>query len=248
MIHAITIDFWNTVVDSSNGSARKAVRDRALARVFTECGRPWDDCAAEAALRHAYASFEDVWRNEHRTLDASACLQIVWEQLDLAPARTLHAETVTAFEDSILHGLPAMLPGAAEALRELAASVSLGLISDTAYSPGRRLREVLRHHGVLDLFRCLMFSDEVGASKPHPKIFSAALGCLDADPAYSLHIGDIERTDISGAKAAGMRAILFRGDATARYYDENAPEHSAADAVAHHWSEIPGIVRDWSGV
>ena len=245
MIKAITIDFWNTVVDSSNGPARKAVRDAALKQVFEFCGRDWDQAAAENALKIAYAEFELCWRNEQRTLNASECLDIVWKQLNMQPGDRMHREAVTAFEDSILHGIPALLPGAAEGLRELAAHYSLGLISDTAYSPGTRLRDVLRRHGVYENFQCLVFSDEAGASKPHPSVFERALECLGAEAGQGVHIGDIERTDVAGAKDAGMRAILFRGDATARYHAESDVSATRADAVTDHWSEIPGIVRQW---
>jgi putative hydrolase of the HAD superfamily len=238
MIQAITIDFWNTVVDSRNGQARRDVRMDAVRAVYRHSGRTWNQEEVDEALRVSYATFEKHWRGEQRTLSASECLEVMWKHLSFDVPERLHAQTVRSFEDSILAGLPGLLPGAAEALEKLAGRYRLALISDTAFSPGRVLREVLTAHGVDQYFSYLAFSDEVGVSKPHPRIFDAALRALDADAADSVHVGDIERTDIAGARARGMRSILFRGDESGRYHHENTAENTDADAVAHSWTEI----------
>jgi FMN phosphatase YigB (HAD superfamily) len=47
-------------------------------------------------------------------------------------------------------------------------------------------------------------SGEVGWAKPHPAIFAAALGRMDADPARTVFVGDNPVADMAGAKAAGM--------------------------------------------
>ena len=245
MIQAVTIDFWNTLVDSSNGAARRRVRNAAVQDVYHRLGRPWDEDEALDAMRVSYETFEKHWQGEQRTLSASECLHAAWKHLGMTVDEDLHRRTVDVFEDSILDGLPGLLPGAGEALAEIAAMAPIALISDTAFSPGRVLRKVLERHGVLDHFTALIFSDEVGVSKPHPRIFDAALSALHGKAAHAVHIGDLERTDITGAKGKGMRAILFRGDETGRYHHENAPEHSAADAVAHSWDEVTEILRSW---
>ena len=238
MIRAITIDFWNTVVDSRNGAARRDVRMEAVREVYRHRDRPWNEEEVEDAFRVSYATFEKHWQGEQRTLSASECLMAMWKHLSFDVPETLHARTVRSFEDSILAGLPGLLPGAAEALEKLAGSYRLALISDTAFSPGRVLQQVLAAHGVEKHFSHLAFSDEVGVSKPHPKIFETALRALEVEAAEAVHIGDIERTDIAGARAMGMRSILFRGDESGRYFHENTPENSAADAVAHTWTDI----------
>lgn len=238
MIRAITIDFWNTVVDSRNGAARRDVRIEAVRDVYRHGGRRWDEEEVEDAFRVSYATFEKHWQGEQRTLSASECLMAMWKHLAIDVPEQLHAKTVRSFEDSILAGLPGLLPGAGEALEKLAKKYRLALISDTAFSPGRVLQQVLVAHGVEKYFSYLAFSDEVGVSKPHPKIFKTALSALEADAADAVHVGDIERTDIVGARSMGMRSILFRGDESGRYFHENTPENTAADAVAHSWTDI----------
>src|SRR5690606_40365814 len=70
--------------------------------------------------------------------------------------------------------------------------------------PTRRSSD-LESVGIAGYFDIYVFSDETGVAKPHPEAFRRAyepLGCL---PSEALHIGDIERTDILGAKSAGMK-------------------------------------------
>jgi FMN phosphatase YigB (HAD superfamily) len=53
-------------------------------------------------------------------------------------------------------------------------------------------------------FQCVVTSAEVGAPKPDPAVFLAALERLGVAPGRALHVGD-EQTDEDGARAAGMR-------------------------------------------
>jgi putative hydrolase of the HAD superfamily len=245
MIKAITIDFWNTIVDSRNGSLRRAARNRAMEDVYHRLGKPWNEEEVSAAYDHSYKTFERYWLGEQRTLSADESLHVIWEYLGFDVPSALHASTVSRIEDSILDGMPGLLPGCAEALETLSRHTPLALISDTAFSPGRALRRVLESHGVDRYFSAMIFSDETHVSKPHRRMFERALGEIGAVPEQAVHIGDIERTDVAGAKAMGMRAILFRGDESGRYHDENHAEDTAADAVAHSWGEVLSILDNW---
>jgi putative hydrolase of the HAD superfamily len=246
MITAVTIDFWNTIVDSGNGALRRARRDEAMRRACAEAQRPWDERAVRSAIDGSYRVFEQRWHGEQRTMTAAECLDVVWKLLDMSVSPGMHEWVTAEFEDSILTGMPDLLPGAATTLAALATGHRLALISDTAFSPGVKLRAVLEHHGVLPYFTALVFSDEVGVSKPHPRTFGTALAALQAAPADAVHIGDLERTDIAGARAAGMRSILFTGDRTARYHDPDAHGDTAADAVAQSWDEVAIIIARWN--
>ncbi len=52
-------------------------------------------------------------------------------------------------------------------------------------------------------------SQLVGFEKPDPKIFHFALKDLNADPAHTLHVGDLYNIDMKGARAAGLHAVLI---------------------------------------
>ncbi|MFC1719131.1 HAD family hydrolase [Candidatus Poribacteria bacterium] len=53
----------------------------------------------------------------------------------------------------------------------------------------------------------IITSEDCRSYKPHGKIFKAALSVLKCQPAEVLHIGDSQRSDVVGAKKAGMVAV-----------------------------------------
>lgn len=67
--------------------------------------------------------------------------------------------------------------------------------------------------GYLDSF---VSSADVGLSKPNPGPYLRALAELRLDPQEVLFVGDTAATDIAGARAAGMRAVLLERTDRAR--------------------------------
>ena len=99
------------------------------------------------------------------------------------------------------------MPGAAEAIRELAARFPLGIISDTGFASGVAQDALLERDGLLDYFPVRVYSIDIGHTKPRSELFVAAVAALGVAPGEAMHIGDIERTDVRGALAAGLRAV-----------------------------------------
>ena len=128
----------------------------------------------------------------------------------------LGAGDADALRDAWLHASRradvTLTPHCTTVLETLAArGVRLGIICDVGLTPSVLLREFLAAHGVLAHFSHWSFSDEVGVYKPHREIFEHALAGLGARADEALHIGDIRRTDIAGARGAGMRAVRYCG-------------------------------------
>jgi FMN phosphatase YigB (HAD superfamily) len=92
-----------------------------------------------------------------------------------------------------------------------AAGVRTALICDTGFSPGRAVRQLLSRVGLLEYLEVQVFSEEVEAPKPDPRPFRAALDGLGVAAEGAVHVGDLRRSDIAGALAAGMRAVRFSG-------------------------------------
>jgi len=74
----------------------------------------------------------------------------------------------------------------------------------------RRLTSILDGHDLIRYFGAVIISSEVGAAKPHPRMFATALKTMGAEPAASLHIGDDLHNDIEGAQTAGWHAFLVQ--------------------------------------
>jgi len=241
-MQVLTIDLWNTLVDSSNGDERRRIRFEALRNATRRIGENRSDEELQNAYLAGQQVFLDVWRREHRTLTTSEIIREIWTRLGIEVPEDVHDEVVKAFAESILHAPPRLLDGVAEVLPGLAETNRLALISDTAFSPGSVLRQVLDRLGVARYFTAMVFSDEAGVSKPRPEVFQMALDALDGKAEDSIHIGDIERTDVAGAKKAGFKAILYTGDPATQLI-EPRQEKTAADAVLHSWYEAPAIIH-----
>ncbi|MBW4516174.1 MAG: HAD family hydrolase [Timaviella obliquedivisa GSE-PSE-MK23-08B] len=84
--------------------------------------------------------------------------------------------------------------------------IELGVLSNF----DSRLHAVLPALGLAEFFSSVTVSTEVGAAKPNPQIFQAALEKHHCLPAQAWHIGDSQKEDYEGAKAAGLQAVLLK--------------------------------------
>lgn len=241
-IKAITIDFWNTLFDSSNGINRNNVRQRALIKAIDKHGLSVSGEEYNNAVQASWAMFNEVWHQEHRTPSPKDLVSYIWNYLNLPEDSDAINEVLKAFEDSILLAPPKLIAGVKQSLALLKVNYKLAIVSDTGFSPGSVMRTLLKTTGIFDYFDAFSFSNETGVSKPDPKAFYAVLNELKCEPANALHIGDIERTDIIGAKSISMKAILYDGDPTA-FLNQSNPLNSIADARVSSWFDIPEIVN-----
>ena len=72
-----------------------------------------------------------------------------------------------------------------------------------------RLDGLLQDLGLTLFFDAVHISSRLGAAKPAPAAFHAALATHNLAPHQVIHIGDSPREDFTGAQAAGLRAFLI---------------------------------------
>jgi putative hydrolase of the HAD superfamily len=151
---------------------------------------------------------------EHREVDVSQVLRHWGEQMGLTSRKQWDlprmVEQLWRHWQGCLEPLGKPL-SVLQALRQR--GYRLGLLSNVA-APPEICRSELARLGLLPLLESCTFSSQLGLRKPHPATFNAALNGLadgrPVDPATVVYVGDSPRWDIGGAKAAGLRAILFR--------------------------------------
>ena len=73
-----------------------------------------------------------------------------------------------------------------------------------------RLVPICQGLGLAGTFDTIVMSARVGFAKPDPRIFECAVQRLGVERAATVHVGDSEREDLDGARAAGLRALLIR--------------------------------------
>lgn len=100
-------------------------------------------------------------------------------------------------------------PDVAPALAKLRAlGMRLVCLSNWDYS----LPDVLAHVGLAEALDGVVTSAAVGARKPDPRLFEAALEVAGCAADEALHVGDTPTEDVEGARAAGIRALLIDRD------------------------------------
>lgn len=238
MKKVISIDFWNTLIDTSNSDERKRLRTERCLEVLNPYQPGLTPEDLNSAVKKGIEIFNGIWKNEHRTLQTSDVVKNLISELKIEISSTDQNQLVHIFEVGILDASPNPAPDVIETLAVLSDSYQLGIISDTHFSPGRVIKELLERYKMLHYFSHFSFSDETGVSKPHPEMYHNILRCAGAKPFEMVHIGDMNRTDISGAKALGIHSILYTG--------VNAEDqvNSIADRSASSWKEIPGLILE----
>ena len=84
------------------------------------------------------------------------------------------------------------------------AGVKLAVVANWDIS----LHDVLERVGLAGAFEAVVTAAAVGAAKPDPRPFEVAISRLGVEAAQCMHVGDDASTDVAGAEAAGMSALL----------------------------------------
>lgn len=227
-LRAVTFDCWSTLIHERDAAGARARRVDVLQRAARAAGAASDDATIERV-------YEDCWQEHSRlwiagiTTGAIECarwslraLGVDSREREVALERAWHA---AGLEDGA-----AMLEGADATLAYLAErGVRRALVCDTGFNSAGVVRELLGRHGLLDRLEVLVFSDEAGVPKPHRRVFELALGPLGVQPERALHVGDLRRTDVAGARALGMKSVRIRA-----HHDDLGPEPEADHVADSH--------------
>jgi len=123
-------------------------------------------------------------------------------------------------------------PHLEEVLERLSASgYLLAIITNGGVEIQQRKIDVM---GIAPSFDYIAISEAEGCRKPDAELFHRVLGRLGVTPQEAVHVGDNPRTDIEGAKNAGLRAIWTRS--------RTRPEPAEADLMIEEIAELPGAI------
>jgi HAD superfamily hydrolase (TIGR01509 family) len=125
---------------------------------------------------------------------------------------------------------PPLLPGAAAAVRRIAASVPLAIASS---SNPELIDVVLRVSGLAGDFVATVSSQEVPRGKPSPDVYLEAARRLGMDPARCGAVED-SHSGIRSAKAAGMRVVAVPNP----HYPPDDEALALADVVVSSIGEL----------
>ncbi len=233
--HAVTFDCWGTLIFERDPIAAYKLRIDALQRAAKRSGVELSRTDTRLSLDKAWLRHFDLWE---AGIAAGPAEIASWALEDLSisdPANAAHL--ASDFTELAIELEIDALDTAGLTLEQLAsAGVRRALICDTGFSPGHVVRRLLRREGLLDLLEVQIFSDEFGRPKPCPTIFHAALGPLDAAPESAVHVGDMRRTDVVGAREAGLGTVRIS------HHHDDQSDHPEADEVAESHERLREIL------
>ncbi len=164
----------------------------------------------------------------------------------LGPERRPHrnpavivAAGVVAYHNTKRDGLE-MLPDVQSVLLRLySARVRMGIVS--AGLSVKQAEKLIR----LDAIQyfdptAVFFTDQMGVSKPNPKLFQKACRAVGVETSRALYVGDRPAHDIAPAAAAGLRTALYTG-ASGKYGQSDADVR--ADHAMSDLRELVPILR-----
>jgi FMN phosphatase YigB (HAD superfamily) len=245
-IAAITFDLGDTITDLGED------RGDYASRLVGRAGRVYDLLAEEGAHLPARQSFcadlaqgcEGFYQAalaEQRGVVLHDALRHLFGLWALPSGEALLERCADAYGRPGAQGAPLRL-GAAGVLAELhGRGLRLGVISNTI-QPGRQLDLSLANAGLLPYFAARTYSSEVGAAKPHPRIFLAALAALAVPAERTLHVGDRLVADIYGAQQAGMRAVLIAVAGRTEAASGPDGKQIEPDGRINELTELPGLL------
>lgn len=119
--------------------------------------------------------------------------------------------------------------GALEALRELRQDYDIYALSNGNADIGRI--------GLGHIFSRHFSAISVGAAKPDPRIYRAAIAAAGVAPGEILHIGDHPEQDVAAAAGVGMRTVWVN------FAGAPWPDLPPPDAEMRRFADLPALVR-----
>jgi HAD superfamily hydrolase (TIGR01509 family) len=129
------------------------------------------------------------------------------------------------------------IPGAREALRALHETYLIALATNGGAAGAPLVRAALARVGLDDCLHEVFTAADLGARKPDPAFFLAALRRLSVDPREAAMVGDSYAEDVVGAKRAGLFALWWNERGA------SCPDpHPLYDAELLRMSSLPALL------
>ncbi len=231
-LRAIFFDIDDTLYSTSDFAAR--ARSNSV-QAMIAAGLQIDEEACLAELMEVIDEFSSNYEHHfdkllHRL--PQSCYQGINPAALVATAMVAYHETkfrhLTAFEDAV------------EALKRLSeTNLTLGIIS--AGLTIKQFEKLVRLK-LVDFFApsAIFISEQIGISKPNPKLYQRSCEAVACPPEQAMYIGDNPVSDIDPANATGMVTVLFnRG---ARHSQECG--RTPANFEIHNYWDLLDILKE----
>ena len=218
--HAVTFDFFNTLVHHRRGDGG---RGRELMAYLGSVGLesdPWRHQVLYDVLEPHGREYSTGLAAPDRSVYLIRVAERVFRRLNVRAETATAADHASAIWDILGPTSLRVFPEVPPLLGRLrAAGYRLAIVSNWQCGLGHFCVEL----GLGHAFEHVLASAEVGSQKPSPEIFQEAFRRMGVAPERVLHVGDTPLDDLEGARNAGCRGVLIaRGQIDDAAWEEAA--------------------------
>jgi len=201
MLKAVFFDIDDTLYSTTDFARRART---AAVRRMTELGLALDVDTCMRELEEVIAEFSSNYPHHFDKLLARLGPHVIG---DTNPA-ILIAGAVAAYHATTDTDL-VPFPGVLDTFRQLASSpLIVGIVTEgLAVKQAEKLLRLGLYPFVSPA--AVFISDQIGISKPNPKLYRRALETLDLKPPNAMYVGNRATHDVDPPASLGMRTVLF---------------------------------------
>ncbi len=209
-IKAVFFDWFNTLAryePARDESARRVMHEYGydvpldkVRKAMAAADKDWFEENARAPIRlRSAAEQAKAYARHHQMILKGAGIDLSATP-DLLKVVVTRMQTVSSAMHFVLFDdvVPAL-----KNVRER--KLTIGLLTNLDQDMAAMCREL----GIGEYIDVAVTSGEIGADKPDPRIFQAALKRADVTAAEAVLVGDQYKNDILGARGVGMKGILI---------------------------------------
>lgn len=202
MIKAVTLDLWDTIIQSEQGPIEPYVI-MELESIIKTIER-----AVKVDMDELIKAYNSLV--EYRgVFNPRVYAKLIIALLGLDINANIVEEALIAYENGGSQYKPRLIDGARELLQYAKGiGLKVAVITNTHFSSGT-IHKILMNSGIGEYIDLIVSSADYEVLKPHPRIFQIALQQLNINPHEAVHIGDSCIRDVLGAYVAGLKPVLY---------------------------------------
>jgi HAD superfamily hydrolase (TIGR01509 family) len=216
---------------NGDNTRRNLARSKNLAGALKRLGAKISVDKLDTAIDAMVPWLTSIWKTDRDITHLDQIRFIVRKASDgsVKIEKGWFSELSSAYISPLFKIPPYLEPNISNVLKQLRnQNILTGIICNTGRTPGFGIRRFLENEGVAKYFDHMLFSDEIGIRKPDPRIFQIAATKLNVKLDEIVHVGDNLKSDVWGAKKAGLKAIYFSTNIGKDETEENNPSSLVA--------------------
>src|SRR6056297_135439 len=240
-IKYITFDFWDTIFKGDDPSSKKREKYRinTLQKYLDKKDFHVKKQKISKGFDKTWKYFNRLWKNKYITPQNNDLLEFLFKTIGFQNyTKTQLKKLSDTLSLAILEYPPQLTENYLKKLiPNLSKNYTLGIVSDTGFTCGKNLRKLLIKYNLYRYFDDFAFSNEIGRSKPHEKMFIKIIKDLKNGPRL-IHIGDLLATDVKGAKNISAKSILYKKNNQTYNYNDTKPDY-----IIKTWENFLSIIN-----